>query len=387
MQQAGDSPETEGPGLPPVLIVCLSVRHGGVDVRVRQTALALAAAGVPYSVAVLRDSVLHAGLDRAGVTTSPLNRRRGDPRIVGDLVRLARGMGAGIFDLHNTQSQYWGALAALRAGVPGRVASTHSVYRDDHAGPLRARLHEGAIHLCRASGFHFMAVSRSVERYLRAGMHIPDARLTLSRNGMEPLTDLPPPADLTAEAGWPADALVLGMIGRLDPRKGHRFVLRALHDLVQAGENRARLLIAGTGRDEPGLRAMVAGLGLGAHVHFAGFRNDVPALLGRIDLFLLPSLSEGLPYTVLEAARQGVPSLSSRLEGTEDMFRDEETMFFVPVGDVAAIRQRLVELLAAPQRLAEVGRAAQRMVAQDMRVERMVQETFAIYRRALTPGR
>lgn len=383
MPQDSETSRPDATGLPPVLIVCLSIRHGGVDVRVRQTAEALAEAGVACSVAVIRGSTLHVGLSRAGLRTSPLDRGRGDPRIVGDLLHLARDLGAGLIDAHNTQSQYWGALAALRAGLPGRVASTHSVYRDDHAGQMRARFHEGAIQLCRSTGFQFMAVSRSVESYLRDTMRIPPPRLTLSRNGMEQLAVVPPPADLTTEAGWPADALVLGMIGRLDPRKGHRFVFEALRDLVAAGERRARLFVAGTGRDEPGLRAMVADLGLGDFVHFAGFRSDVPAILGRVDLFLLPSLSEGLPYTVLEAARQAVPTLSSRLEGTEDMFRDEETIFFVPVGDVAAIRQKLRALLAAPERLHQIGLAAQRMVEQDMRVGRMVQETFGIYRRAL----
>lgn len=383
MRNDTDNPSSNAAGLPPVLIVCLSIRHGGVDVRVRQTALALAGAGVPYSVAVIAGSTLQHELARAGVQTSPIDRRRGDPRIVGDLCHIARRMGAGILDAHNTQSQYWGAVAALRLGIPGRVASTHSVYRDDHPGFWRVQFHEGAIRLCRAAGFHFMAVSRSVESYLRDKMKAPPNRLTLSRNGMEVLAQVPAAADLTAEAGWPADAVVLGMIGRLDPRKGHRFVFEALRDLVAGGERRARLFVAGTGRDEADLRAMVADYGLQDFVHFAGFRSDVPALLGRVDLLLLPSLSEGLPYSVLEAARQGVPTLSSRLEGTEDMFRDGETIFFVPVGDVAAIRQRLQELLEAPGRMRQVGQAAQRMVEQDMRVDAMVQETFAIYRRAL----
>lgn len=96
MRNDTDNPSSNAAGLPPVLIVCLSIRHGGVDVRVRQTALALAGAGVPYSVAVIAGSTLQHELARAGVQTSPIDRRRGDPRIVGDLCHIARRMGAGL---------------------------------------------------------------------------------------------------------------------------------------------------------------------------------------------------------------------------------------------------------------------------------------------------
>ena len=380
------APDTNLQPLPPVVIVCLSIRHGGVDVRVRQTALALAARGVDHRVVVIRDSVLHHSLAAAGVATHPLDRGRGDPRIVRDILRLARQMGARIIDAHNTQSQYWAVAAAMLGRIPGRIATTHSVYSEDHPGALRQRFHESALVLARLAGFRFLAVSRSVENYLLGPMRVAPDRVTLSRNGMEPLGRDPAPIDVQAEAGWPADALVLTMIGRLDPRKGHRFAIEALRQIVKAGERRARLFIAGSGREEQVLRDLVAQTGMADYVHFAGFRSDVPEILARTDLFLLPSLSEGLPYTVLEAARQGVPTLGSRLEGTEDVLTDGETTFFVPAGDVDALRQSLQALIDDPDRLRSVGAAARRHLETSMGVERMFGETFETYRRALATG-
>lgn len=377
------APEPSPQSLPPVVIVCLSIRHGGVDVRVRQTAQALAAQGVDHRVVVIRDSVLHRSLIAAGVATHPIDRGRGDPRIVSDILGLVRRMGARIIDAHNTQSQYWAVVAALLGRIPGRVATTHSVYADDHQGVLRQRFHESALVLARLAGFRFLAVSRSVETYLRGPMHIPPGRLTLSRNGMEPLGRDPVAIDIAVEAGWPADALVLTMIGRLDARKGHRFAIEALRQIVEGGERRARLFIAGTGREEQVLRDLVAQAGMADFVHFAGFRSDVPEILARTDLFLLPSLSEGLPYTVLEAARQAVPTLGSRLEGTEDVLTDGETTFFVPPGDIPALRDSLRALIAETERLRSVGAAARRHLETSMGVARMFDETFETYRRAL----
>lgn len=382
-QHISEPDRTDDTVLPPdmsVLIVCLSIRHGGVDVRVTQTAQELSRRGVRLGVAVISESVLHRALLAQGIVCHPLRRHRGSPLIVADLVRLARRNHLTVIDAHNSQSQIWAALAALWVGIPGRVATTHSNYREDHPQRWRQKLHEVALHLCGAAGFSFLAVSRSVSRYLAETLHVPLRRITLSRNGIAALPDPPPvPCDLAAEAGWPTDALILGMIGRLDPRKGHRLAIVALHSLLQAGLSNLRLFIAGTGREEPRLRALIAELDLGAHVHLAGFRRDVPSVLADLDLFLLPSFSEGLPYSVLEAARQAVPTLASRLEGTEDCFVDEKTIFFVPPGDQEALTDRLRAVVRSPEMLRQVGANAQQMAENDLELQKMIDETLRVY--------
>jgi glycosyltransferase involved in cell wall biosynthesis len=209
------------------------------------------------------------------------------------------------------------------------------------------------------------------------------ARLLLSRNGMEDLAEPPAPIDLPSETGWPADAVVLAIIGRLDPRKGHRFLLAALAALVRDGERRARLLIVGTGREEAAIRDQVRALQLEDYVHFTGFRSDVLSILTAVDVLCLPSTSEGLPYSVLEAARQSVPTLASKLEGTDDIFVDGETILFTRIGDAEDIRDKLRFLLNNPDRRRLIGAAARRMFLKDLTVDRMLGETLEIYRRAL----
>ena len=365
--------------LPPVLIVSLSIRHGGVDVRIAQTAQELKRQGRAFQVVVIAGTRLHKTLADLGLPIAALTRSRMDPRIVIDLVRLIRRGRVGLVDAHNTQSQYWAALAVFMTGVRKRIATVHSIYREDHEGRLRQALHEGALRLCKRLGFRFITVSSNVERYLVEDFAIERPRVLLSRNGMEDLATAPVAFDLAAETGWPTDTLLLAIIGRLDPRKGHRFALAALDELVRKGETRARLLIVGTGRDDQAIRSLVEDLGLGAYVHFAGFRDDVTSILTRVDVLLLPSTSEGLPYSVIEAARQAVPVLASRLEGTDDIFVDGETILFSSVGDAGDIARQIDFVLKNPDRRARIGAAARQLFLDHLQVSRMLDETLAFY--------
>lgn len=366
-----------------VLLVSIAKRHGGVDVRVLQTAREFARRGLVFRVAVMAGSSLHEALRNEGLPAEPVRRGRADPRIALDLVRIARAIGANVIDGHNMQSQYWAAVASLMHRFPAKLATVHSIYREEHPRPGRRELREGALWLSRWLGFRFIAVSTRVQRYLTGPLGIAPERITLSWNGLERLETPPPPYDLKAETGWPDDAFVLGMIGRLEPVKGHRFLLEAMRDLIDRGEQRLRLLIVGTGRDGPALEALVRDMGLGDYVHFAGFRSDVPAVLDRLDLLCLPSLSEGLPFCVLEACRQGVPVLASELDGMSDLFTDDATIFFSPSGNAKALAGRLSRLVDDRAALDRVGARARHFIETELGIGTMIDTTLAAYAAAM----
>jgi glycosyltransferase involved in cell wall biosynthesis len=384
---AGDHGEAPGrDGEVAVLLVCLAQRHGGVDVRVLDTARALARQGWPFTVAVLEGSPLHARLTAEGLPAAPLARRRSDPRLVLDLARAARAVGARVVDSHNTQSQYWGTLAALALGVPGRIATVHVVYREAYPAPGRRRLHEGALRLARRAGCRFITVSTTVrDDLVRLG--VPAGRIMLSLNGIEPLAATPAPTALPTDPSWPEDAVVVAVIGRLEPVKGHRYLVEALGQLDAETARRVRVIVVGEGREEARLKALVAERGLERVVRFVGFRADIPAVLAAVDLVCMPSLAEGLPYTALEAGRQAVPLLASETDGIAAAYTDGENAFLVPPGDARALARRLGEIVAAPERRTEVGRASRELVATRFSVEHMTEETLAAYRRAAAGSR
>ncbi|WP_281842200.1 glycosyltransferase family 4 protein [Sinisalibacter aestuarii] len=361
----------------------IAKRHGGVDVRVLQTAREFARRGVAFRVAVMAGSSLHEALKAENLPAEPIARGRGDPRIALDLIRIARDMDANVIDGHNMQSQYWAVVASLGRRFPGRVATVHSIYREEHPRPGKRELREGALWLSHWLGFRFIAVSTRVERYLTGTIGVAPERITLSWNGMEPLGPLPPRYDLGAETGWPKDTFVLGMIGRLEPVKGHRTLFDAMARLVAAGERRMRLVIVGTGRDGAALEQIVRERGLAEYVHFAGFRSDVTAVLEELDLMCLPSISEGLPFCVLEACRQGVPVLASELDGMSDLFTDDGTIFFTPSGDAARLAERLAKLIDDRDTLHRVGTAAKGFVETELGIGTMIDTTLAAYAGAM----
>jgi glycosyltransferase involved in cell wall biosynthesis len=118
-------------------------------------------------------------------------------------------------------------------------------------------------------------------------------------------------------------------------------------------------------------------------VHFTGFRRDISAILAGLDLLCVPSHSEGLPFIVLEAAQQGLPVLASELDGLSDLFDDDQTIFFSPPGDPAALAGRLRDLIADPQRRMRVGLAAKTLVETDLSTTAMIEETLRAYQAAL----
>jgi glycosyltransferase involved in cell wall biosynthesis len=336
-----------------------------------------------YRVAALAGSQLHLDLEREGYSVVAIARGRADPRIAFDLLRIARSFTANVVDAHNMQSQYWAALASLGWHFPSRVATVHSVYREEHPGLGRRELREGALWLCRLRGFRFLAVSTRVQAYLANTIRARRDRIILSWNGIERPSKAPPPLDLRAETGWRENAFVLGVVGRLEKVKGHNVLLDALHLLADDGEHHLRLLIVGSGRDEASLKARVNDLALGDCVHFTGFRRDISAILAGLDLLCVPSHSEGLPFIVLEAAQQGLPVLASELDGLSDLFDDDQTIFFSPPGDPAALAGRLRDLIADPQRRMRVGLAAKTLVETDLSTTAMIEETLRAYQAAL----
>lgn len=194
--------------------------------------------------------------------------------------------------------------AAKEAGVPVRIAHAHSSSQDRDLKYLLKRHYMKKIP---AAATHFFACSDEAGRWMFPGQSV-----RLIRNGIDTAAFAFDPETRTAmrrelELG---DALTLGHVGRLIGVKNHAFLLEvfaALHALRPD----AQLLLVGNGPLEEELKQQTRQLGLQDHVRFLGVRADVPRLLQAMDLFILPSLSEGLGIAALEAQSAGLPCLVS----------------------------------------------------------------------------
>jgi glycosyltransferase involved in cell wall biosynthesis len=178
--------------------------------------------------------------------------------------------------------------------------------------------------------------------------------------------------------GVQAQGLLVGTVGRLHPQKGFASLLAAVAR-VRERLPAIRLLLVGGGALRRDLVARAEALGLAEVVIFAGSRGDVPEILAALDLFVLPSLWEGLPNAVLEAMAAGLPVVATAAGGTPEVVVDGETGLLVPPGDVTALAEAIERLLRDPGLRRKMGEAGRKRVEGHFTIEQTVAQTVALY--------
>jgi glycosyltransferase involved in cell wall biosynthesis len=219
-----------------------------------------------------------------------------------------------------------------------------------------------------------IAVSESVKAELKAQSGIPDDRINVIHSGV--VTALNEP---TREVLAPQRAPVIGTAGPLEAAKGLRYFLDAVPTVLRSHPD-AEFLIAGAGPEEANLRRQVRELAVVEHVTFVPDVMELSQSLTAMDVFVLPSLKQGLGTIMLEAMLRGRPVIATSAGGVYSVVTDGRTGLLVPPRDSEALARRIVELLDDPLRARQIGRAARDMVCREFPVERMVERTARLYR-------
>jgi glycosyltransferase involved in cell wall biosynthesis len=202
---------------------------------------------------------------------------------------------------------------------------------------------------------------------------------------------------LRTEFGFPADAPIIGVVGRLAPLKGLEDFLRAAA-VVSSRFLSARFVIVGEEvfasrgstiiRDGSYTRELMelgTRLGLDGRLVFTGFRSDVERLLPELTVSVQPSLSEGLSNTLLESMAAGLPVVATSVGGTVEVVKDGENALLVPPGDHDSLANAICRLLEAPRFASALGQAGRRSVIDRFSMTRMVETTASLYESLLRP--
>jgi glycosyltransferase involved in cell wall biosynthesis len=187
--------------------------------------------------------------------------------------------------------------------------------------------------------------------------------------------------DVRRALGIDPGAPLVGVVGRLEPQKGHAYLLEAWADVRRAAPG-ARLLVVGDGSLRADLEARALAPALRGSVVFTGFRADVPRVLATLDVLTLPSLYEGMPLTAIEASAMALPVVATAVDGTPEVVRDGETGCLVPPADPPALAHALRALLADPARARSMGRAGRAHVLARFDLDAQVEATARVYRDA-----
>ena len=236
-----------------------------------------------------------------------------------------------------------------------------------------------------------VALADSHRRFLARELGVPEARFEVVRSGVDLARFAPglPRAEARRRAGLPAEGPLAGIVAALRPEKHHALFLGAAAR-VAARLPAARFVVAGDGPERAALERRAAALGIADRVHWLGTRHDVPVILRALDVAVLTShpIVETLPVSLLEAAACGTPAVSTAVGSVDDIVVEGETGHLVPVGDEAALADRLTGLLSEPERRERMGRAARLRAEARFDARDMLRRYAQLFREAAAvPGR
>jgi glycosyltransferase involved in cell wall biosynthesis len=194
-------------------------------------------------------------------------------------------------------------------------------------------------------------------------------------------------ASVISELGLADDAFVILAVGRVEPQKGHRYVVEAMPAISERIPS-AVLLVAGRpGAASQTVETQIERLGLGDRVLLIGRRSDVPRLLGAADVFMFPSLFEGLGVSLLQAMGRALPVVTTDRRPMSDVVEGGVTGLLVPPEDPAAIAAAVTSLFSDPTERARLGAAARQEVAANYDADEVAARVERFYRRALDSGK
>jgi len=294
---------------------------------------------------------------------------------IAPLVRALRRERAMVFHAHQiwSLSCRYGIVAAALARVPARIATAQLFV--EMPPLLGIDLQHGLLTRCL---HRHIAVSGFVAERLRGRFAVPASKITIVPNAAATSGDVRPDPRLRAELTQGLTKSLVLTVARLDAQKGITHLLDAA-----AGVPEAIFAIAGDGPDRASLEAHASSLGITDRVRFLGHRRDVPALLAAADLFVLPSLHEGLPLAALEAMAAGVPVIATAIGGTSEIVRDGETGTLVPPADGVALAAAITRALSNRERATRLASAARVLVQREYSVDSMVRAVSDVYEELL----
>lgn len=226
----------------------------------------------------------------------------------------------------------------------------------------------------RSVGRQVIVVSGSVETAVVQQHGIAGDLVRVIHSGVETAENiaLPPVLD-------PEHVPVIGTAGPLESIKGLPFFLNAAQKVLATGRD-VEFLISGAGPEESRLRRLADTLEIENHVAFVPNLFEFTASLSAMDVFCLPSLSQGLGTIMLEAMALGKPVIATQVGGVEQVIRDNETGLIVPHSNSTRLSERIIEFLDDPVRARAIGEAGRQLVQREFGVERMISMTATLYR-------
>jgi glycosyltransferase involved in cell wall biosynthesis len=281
-----------------------------------------------------------------GIKVTGLNRQPGfDLSVVKQLRKYMKDTGVQILHCHQYTPWVYGTLAAIGTGIPviftehGRFYPDRTSWKRRVVNPVLARLTQ-----------RITAISKATRQALSDFEFIPENRIQVIYNGIHPIS-LDPEGTRTKreELGIENNTLVLGTIARFDPIKNHSMLFRSFKTVLEEFPD-TRLLMVGDGDERAHLENLASELGIADQVIFTGYIEKPSRYMELMDIFVLPSLSEGTSMTLLEAMSLSRPCIVTDAGGNPEIVDHEINGLVTPNDDQAALTAAIKNLLGDSSR-------------------------------------
>lgn len=298
-----------------------------------------------------------------------------DPRSIVQLRDILKGLQADILCSHGYKANVLGRLASWLVGIP-HVSVSRGWTGENSKIRYYELLDKFFLHLAD----HIVAVSHGQANKL-FGLRLKSERVSVIHNAIHmQLPDSGTHNDVAIrdELGVPSNSILVASAGRLSPEKNYGGLIDVAHQVCGQRKD-VYFAVFGEGFLRQELESKIKSLGLKSHFFLPGFRRDIHAIFQQIDIFILPSFTEGLPNVVLEAYAAQKPVIASAVGGTPEVVQHDATGLLTAPDDIQGLAQYVVDLASDETRRKNMGEAGCRYVAEHFSYEQQTKKYQELY--------
>lgn len=359
-----------------ILLTSVLDRRGG-ERMILKLALGLDPAKYDVKVVCLRPQTPFLNeFESRGINVTVLGMKKYfEMRPLFKLYQILRRDKVDLVHTHFYRDAIYGRPIARLAGVRGVISTLQNSY------VWRSRAQLFLDGLTSVFADRVTAVSEAVKKFAIEREHIPARKLVTIFNAIEVDKFSIQPGvreRVRKKLGLSPGEIAVGSLGALTPQKGYRYLLEAVPTVLRSHPS-VRFFIGGEGYLKEDLLKLRDKSGLSERVEFLGFRKDVPELLSAFDIFILPSLFEGLPVSLVEAMAAGLPIVTTDVDGNCEAIGENEAGLAVESMDPPALARSLIKLIEDPDLRERMGQAGRKRARALFSVRSMVKQYEKLY--------
>lgn len=295
-----------------------------------------------------------------------------------DVIKLIKVEDINIVQTHLIEGNLWGRICAYLSRLPLVCKTEHSMLPEVWKnGTIKDRVRLTIDRILDRVSDCIIYVSESQMRIINQGKHYPHKHIVI-HNAIDEKRFI---VDKTRDSirrlhGFSSEDVVIGIVGRLVPHKGHDYLFEAVKSVKEKHDG-IKILVIGSGPEEARLKRLVKASGLDAL--FLSDRDDVPELMKSMDIYVQPSLRETFGITIAEAMFSGLPVVATRIGGIPEVVADGETGILIPERDSDALKNTLLRLIENPDMAKNMGERGRDVAASKFSGQRYARDMENLY--------